>query len=379
MNLRNNRIIYLLFTLAFVACSDGPTSAPINHFSLSTVSIIDKIVLSSSKFLDAELIEKNTYTLNFDKSKLFIEEKALDVSITYLTSSGCDVDVFIFNHKTLQWNQLGFSPTGAFCTAVFTKQSHLLSTFDLLIENFIDSEGKMLLKFSKHNYGIGGRIFEVSQDYFESSAPISKLGFTSTVMIKYADDSFWTFSYRDNLFHKQSLDGRRILSFKSQTGSVWAFSVDEQIIWYIDHEGKVFGVDNSTGVVKCQFQTTASSPKGLTTDGKELWIVFNPSPKSRLQSYDLLRSCETGVGVLLKDIEFSDTYVRGLDWDGSNLLLLDDKLKVVNTEGSLITAYTLDIFETHQAVWDGEAVMLFHHGPIFEASNESIVTRFLLN
>ena len=379
MNLRKHQIIYLLFTLAFVACSDGPTSAPINYTTLSTVSITDKIVLSSSDYLSADPIEKIIYTVNFGKSKPLIEGKTLDVSITNRTSSRCDVDMFIFNYKTLQWNQLGFSPTGGGCADAFKLQSHLLSTIDLHIMNFIDSGGKMLLRYSNHNYGMGGRIFEVSQDYFESSAPISKLGFTSTDIIKFADDSFWAFSYRDTLFHKHSLDGREILSFKPQTGSVWAFSADEQMIWYIDHEGKVFGVDDITGDVKCQFQITASSPRGLTTDGNELWIIFNPSLKSRLQSYDLLRSCESSVGVLLKNIEFSDTYVRGLDWDGSNLLLLDDKLNVVDTEGSLIAAYTLEVFGTHQAVWDGEAVMLFHHGPIFGASNESIVTRFSLN
>ena len=80
----------------------------------------------------------------------------------------------------------------------------------------------------------------------------------------------------------------------------------------------------------------------------------------------------------MKNIEVSDTYGLELDCDGSNLLVLDNKLNVVDNEGLLIRAYTLEVFGAHQVVWDGEAAMLFHHGPFSGGSNESIITRFLL-
>ena len=378
MNLRKNQIIILLFALTFAACSDGPTSAPVDYNSLAAVGITDKIVLSSSDYLSADSVGEDIYTINFGNSNTFVNGKILDVSISYGTPHVCDVDLFIFNNNTFRWSQSGFRPDVEGCLTAGGSDSHLLSTRNFLIESFIDNEGMMLLR-SKRAYLIGGRIFEVSQDYFDSSALISKLGLSSTAKIDYTDDSFWTYTSEDNLFRKKSFDVRDILSFQSQAERVWAFSADERMIWYIDLEEKVFGVDNITGDVKCQFRTTASHPRALTTDGENLWIVFNSSSKSRLHSYDLSQSCESGVGVLLNDIEFSDTNVWGLDWDGSNLLLLDDKLNVVDTEGSLIAAYTLEVFGAYQALWDGEAVMLFHHGPVSEASSESIVTRFLLN
>lgn len=378
MNLRKNQIITLLFALTFAACSDGPTSASIDYNSLAAVRITDKIVLSSSDYLSADSVGEDIYAINFGNSNTFVNGKLLDVSISYGTYTLCDEEVFILNIKTLRWNQLSFIPNVGVCADALGRQSHLLSTRNFLIENFIDSKGKMLLR-SNSTYLMGGRIFEVSPDYLESSTPIVKLGLTYTEKIDIVGDSFWAFSYRDNVFRRQSLDGREILSFKSQTESVLAFSADEQMIWYTDHEGKVFGVDNITGDVKCLFQTTASHPKGLTTNNNALWIVFNSSSKSRLHSYDLSQSCESGVGVLLKNIEFSDTFALGLDWDGSNLLLLYDKLNVIDNEGTFIRAYTLKVIGAYQFVWDGEAVMLFHHGPFPGGSNESIVTRFLLN
>ena len=288
--------------------------------------------------------------------------------------------MFIFNNNTLQWEQLGFRPVVYLCTQAITQQRHLLSTNNFPIENFIDSEGKVRLKY-RSPYWIGGMIFEVSPDYFDSSTPISKLGI-STSKIDFIDDSFWIFTDEDNFFHNKSLDGSKNFSFKSQSERVSAISVNEQMIWYIEQDGKVFGADNITGEVKCQFETTALYPTGLTTDGNNIWISFYSSSKSRLLSYDLLRFCESSVGVLLKNIEFSDTYILGLDWDGSNLLLVDilnNKLNVINNEGLLITAYTLEVYDANQVAWDGEAAILFHRGPVPRASNEIIMTRFLLN
>ena len=377
MHSQKKPIIILLFTLTYFSCSGEPTAAPIEYNTLGTMNITDKIVLSSSEFINADSVKENIYIVNFGKTDTFIEGKTLDVSVSYTTPTSCDKEVFIFNNITSQWDQLGFQPSAGVCFDAISRQRHLLSTINFFTENFIDSKGKVLIKYSRPNYGIGGKIFEVSSDYFESSAPISKFGNFSS-KIDFVDDSFWIFTDRDNLFHNKFMDGREKFSIRSQSEQVSAFSVDEQTIWYIEPEGIVFGIDNIAGGVKCLFETTILNPTGLTTDGNELWISFNSSSKSKLHSYDLSRSCENSVGVLLKNIEFSDTYVLGLDWNGSNLLVLDNKLNVVDNEGLLIRAYTLEVFGAHQVVWDGEAAMLFHHGPFSGGSNESIITRFLL-
>ena len=373
-----NQIIILLLTLIFTACSDEPTTAPVSYTRLGTVNITDKIVLSSSEIISADSIAVDVYSINFGNSNTFIEGKTLDVSIMYGTPSSCDEDVFILNNKTLQWDQIGFRPDVYTCFAVLTEQRYLLSTNNLLAEDFIDSGGKVLMNYSGFNHGIGGRIFEVSTDYIESTIPIGKLGI-STAKIDFVDDSFWIFNDREIVFRNKFLDGRINYSVKPPSEQVSAFSADEQMIWYIDAAGRVFGIDNSTGEEKCQFTTTAVFPSGLTIVGTDIWTSFFSSSKSRLHSYDLSRSCESGVGALLKNIEFSDSYILGLDWNGSNLLLLDDKLNVVDTEGSLITAYTLEVYGSFQVVWDGEAVMLFHRGPVPRASSKGIITRFLLN
>lgn len=373
-----NPIIILLLTLTFTACSDEPTTAPVSYNRLEAINITDKIVLSSSEIISADSIAVDVYSINFGNSNTFIEGKILDVSIMYVTASSCDEDVFILNNKTLQWDQIGFRPDVYTCFAVLTEHRHLLSTNNFLAENFIDSEGKVLMKYSGPNYGIGGRIFEVAPDYFESTIPIGKFGI-STAKIDFVDDSFWIFNDRENVFRNKSLDGTINYSVTPPSEQVSAFSADEQRIWYIDPAGSVFGIDNTTGEKKCRFTTTAVFPSGLTIVGSNIWTSFFSSSKSRLHSYDLSKSCESGVGVPLKNIEFSNKRIKGLDWDGSNLLLLDDKLNVVDISGSLITAYTLEVHESYQVVWDGEAVMLFHRGPVPRASSKGIITRFLLN
>ena len=90
MKSHNNPIIILLLTLPYIACSDGPTTAPISYDRLETINITDKIVLSSSEILSADSIGEDIYNINFGKSKTFIEGKTLDISIMYTTPSGCD-------------------------------------------------------------------------------------------------------------------------------------------------------------------------------------------------------------------------------------------------------------------------------------------------
>lgn len=377
MNSIKKLILILFLTLTQIGCSDNPTSAPIDYNRLESVSITEKIVLSSSDFIIADSVKENVFSIDFGKTKTFLEGKTSDISITYITSSSCDQDLFIFNYKKSKWRQLGFLPDVGVCFDAFTTQSHLLSTNNFFTKNFINSEGKVLIRYDTGHYQIGGIILKLSSDYLESSAPLNRLG-KSTSKLDFDENSIWYFTYRDQIFRKKSLDGRILNSINAHSERVSAFTVDKETIWFIEQEGKVIGLDSDTGDENCRFQSTALFPQGLTTDNKDLWIAFNTSTKSRLHSYDLVKSCETGVGVLLKDIEFSDTYVLDLDWDGSNLLVLDDNLNIVNTEGMLLTAYSLEVNETRQVIWDGEAALLIHLGPS-QPSNESIITRFLLN
>lgn len=167
MILRKNQIIIFFITmLTYVACSDDPTSAPIAENRLETMSEIDKMSLNSSEIVFADSIRKDVYAINFDKTDTFIEGKSFDVLIRYGTSSSCDQDLFIFNNKTSHWDQLGFWPDVVVCLGVITTQRHLLSTISLPIDNFINSEGKVLVKYSTGYFTISGRIFKVSEDYF---------------------------------------------------------------------------------------------------------------------------------------------------------------------------------------------------------------------
>lgn len=167
MKLRKNQIIILLSTtLTYIACSDDPTSAPITYDRLETMSETDKMSLDSSEIIFADSIGEDIYTINFGNTDTFIEGKTFDVLIIYKTLSTCDEDVFIFNNNSSYWDQLGFRPDVNVCGSAIWTQRHLLSTISLPIDKFIDSEGKVLVKYSLAYYRTSGRIFEVSADYF---------------------------------------------------------------------------------------------------------------------------------------------------------------------------------------------------------------------
>ena len=159
-------IILLLLALTNIACSDDPTSASLIYDHLETMSATDKMALNSSKIIYADSIGEEIHTINFSKTDTFIEGKTFDVLIRYITFSSCDEDLFIFNNNTSHWDQLGFRPDVYGCLGVITTQRHLLSTISLPIDNFIDSESKVKVKYSLAYYRISGRIFEVSADYF---------------------------------------------------------------------------------------------------------------------------------------------------------------------------------------------------------------------
>ena len=159
-------IILLLLALTNIACSDDPTSASLIYDHLETMSATDKMALNSSEIIFTDSIGEDIYTINFGKTDTFIEGKTFDVLIRYGTFSSCDEDLFIFNNNTSHWDQLGFRPDMYVCTGGFSKQKHLLSEISFHIENFIDSEGKVKVKYSLAYERISGRIFEVSADYF---------------------------------------------------------------------------------------------------------------------------------------------------------------------------------------------------------------------
>ena len=159
-------IILLLLALTNIACSDDPTSASLIYDRLETMSETDKRALNSSEIIFADSIGEDIYTINFGKTDTFIEGKTFDVLIRYGTFSSCDEDLFIFNNNTSHWDQLGFRPDVYICMGVLTTQRRLLSTISLPIDNFIDSEGKVKVKYSLAYERISGRIFEVSADYF---------------------------------------------------------------------------------------------------------------------------------------------------------------------------------------------------------------------
>ncbi len=154
--------ITFLFALMFIRCSGNP----LIHNRLETMSETDKMSLDSSEIILADSIGKNLYKVNLSNSLAFIEGEVFDVLIMYTTSTTCDKDVFIYNNRASHWDQLGFSPGARACGAAFTIQRHLLSTLSLSIDDFLDSEGNVLVTYNSALSRISGRLFGVSQDYF---------------------------------------------------------------------------------------------------------------------------------------------------------------------------------------------------------------------
>lgn len=162
-------------------------------------------------------------------------------------------------------------------------------------------------------------IMIMAQETWESEKTFSAPG-PDPVCIAWDGENLWLVDDSTNIIYKlDPFDGSVIKSFRSDAEKAKALAWGDSHLWILDNKTKmIYKLEPTNGNIITKFKAPAPigkgpwSLEGLTWDGKYLWVAYFAGYSSKINQVDPKE------GTVVQSF-FSDSNPRGLASDGENL------------------------------------------------------------
>lgn len=379
-----------LFFLAIIGCCFFLTSCEKDLLSpddLHTTYIDEPIVLKVSEPVSARVVSEEEFIFDLSFTPLVQSGEYNDFELTYQTSSSCDEDVWVFNFRTLTWDQIGFTPPpGIMCLCVITEHGHLFSARGFRASNYLSLERQ--IKVRGHVWPRTVLALKINPEY--SAVPIFLGKVNNFDGLAYDGQSFWVSSNLVDKIYNVSSGGIILKEFVSPSEWPSGLAYDGQNLWLSDGSNQIFKLTQS-GTVQSQFTVPTDYPGALAWGNGKLWLLESEHPlvwafgMSLIFGIDPVASCQTGLAVVTDTFQSPGERGMGIAWDGTHLLVAtesiygqDDKLYKLTTTGEVVQSYDLPVRFIEGIVWNGEVLWMLCGGPKDLMSRDMAIAGFKL-
>jgi hypothetical protein len=304
----------------------------------------------------------------------FIEDDFNCFDIIYTTSSGCNIDVSVFNFKTSEWDRISSSPGArAMCSGAFTDHYRIFPQKGCLnSDDYLDNFKIMKLK------GVNGKIraLKVNEDYYSIPLP----GIMSADGLTWDGEYFWITSNFKNKIFRLDRKGNLIKSFNSTNEWPLGLAWDGKFLYNADGSDNIYKLDVDGNQIG-SFSVSTDYPGGLTFDGEAIWLSEYQGPDLRIFKINLKKALEDGniSNAIIKSFRSPGGGSWGLAFDGENILISGNKGYKVNKEGDIIGTFSIPINNPGDITWDGEYLWVIGYGPKDGRRKESSVSLSRIN
>ncbi|MCB0832462.1 MAG: hypothetical protein KDC45_03285 [Bacteroidetes bacterium] len=303
----------------------------------------------------------------FDLSGVSGLDSANDLQLSYVTGSGCDEDVLIFNTVTTSWDQIGYAPLPyVACAAVFSNHSHSLAANGLKSADHIDGDKKVLVRGSVGDL----RIYPCRVNPGFRVIPLSKLRATRFDGLACDDSSFWlSSSLADSVYHVSS-SGELLEKYAAPSENPRGMTYDGEFLWLIGGS-RIFRMTRNWSI-ECEFSAPSDYPHSVAWLDDQLWLSETSSssvPKTFCIDPEV--SCFTDSAKVKSSFTTPGGGVVGLTSNGSQLIVASDSIFQVSSKGTILVSQTLpDQYSNYitpdflgAIAWNSGSLWILHYWP----------------
>jgi len=354
-----------VFTILLSGCEETITRHEKDSGNGPSVMYIDDPVLLDSS---GEITTSNSYgdTCEYDVSGVDLIQSGEynDFDFTYITPSSCDRNVFVYNNNLDQWDQLAFDPPpGTFCAAVPTEQEHLFSSRGFTADDYVNIQGKLLIRWGFEYCGII-RALSVNPRYY--SLPFGGRHLT----IRDGD-----LMVLDTSIRRITFSGEIVEEFSAPSDKPTGLAYDGEYFWMADRNELVFKLDQEMNVLS-EFSLPIDNPGSMEYAMGRLWLAEYPSPTPRILVIDPDQSCDSTYAVVDNAFSIPGGGARGIAFDGQHLLVASDRLYKMTVEGKVAKSFPLPVYFVMGIAWDGSTLWMLNLGPHELRTMDNVLSRF---
>jgi hypothetical protein len=368
--------------LLLAGCADEVTS-PHRNFALPGASYIDEpVILESSDGVGPSDQTGDIYTFDLSHVPMVADSTYDELVVSYGTGTSCDEDVWVFNGTTERWDQVGYSVSWMVCLQAFSSHSHWLGEAGCNCKEHVSESRQVRVRCGSRPC-LGA--LRLNPDY--SALPLPWRGDAGALATGLACDgrSLWisacgydgqrTFSriynisFTGEVMEELAAPSVPVAAMAASRHALWLFVAPDSII-RLSHDGHPLGGFRSP---RCGFG-------GLAWGSGRLWLLrYQGSGRQRqILVIDPDVSCRAGTAIVADSLSIPESAYSGMAWTGSHILLVDDRLHSISSEGVVTSSWALPVHYPGDIAWDGEAVCIECSGPDRCALDDRVICRFRL-